>query len=637
MNHDDDLTASHWDDVVSPNSNIMDPEFNAFNELSVKDEESNDEEEDTNTNDTNTNTTNTNTTTTNDTTTTARSELDQMHELRREERQEHRSELLDQLADKNDSFGDNLELSVVSPTRTDGQLFGDDKSPVKVKSGGSKSSTKSGKLFKRPRKFAASTNVNHLNQGPEADTLGPLGTNDTVKDSESLTSGKEELVKEAEAPLYSLDQEQKPSSSQVSPTKKDTLPPTPKPGPEDGANQLDITVSDPMKVGDITNAHIVYTITTKNKNLDVGKFPKQQEPVTVMRRYKDFRWIYHQLQNNHLGKIIPPPPTKQTYIGRFNESFIENRRLSLEKMLNKINHIGELSNDEDFIMFLISEDFSNQAKERERISGSGASLQNNDALDNDSGNDSIIDNPIAGSSSGGSNGFMSSLFSMSNKIDEPEEYFEQKRLYVENLEVNLKNFYRAIEVVINQRIDIVNIINELTIAIDELSGLEVSKSTTSLLLAFNDVQLKLRDNMDRVNLQDHLTLGFTIEEYLRTIGSIKFVFDKRLKIYQQYQNLNGDLLKKKSQLNKSKLKNQVDKINILTFEIDKLTSRTTNFEKMFNTISDTIKIELEKFEFEKIDDFRNSVEIFIESSIESQKESIELWETFYERQNLSTY
>jgi len=69
--------------------------------------------------------------------------------------------------------------------------------------------------------------------------------------------------------------------------------------------------------------------------------------------------------------------------------------------------------------------------------------------------------------------------------------------------------------------------------------------------------------------------------------------------------------------------------------VDKLKAKVQTFEKKFNLISETIKLELERFEFEKIDDFRNSVEIFIESSIESQKEAIELWETFYERENLS--
>lgn len=80
---------------------------------------------------------------------------------------------------------------------------------------------------------------------------------------------------------------------------------------------------------------------------------------------------------------------------------------------------------------------------------------------------------------------------------------------------------------------------------------------------------------------------------------------------------------------------QNDKAGNLNFEVDKLRAKVQTFEKKFNLISETIKSELERFEFEKIDDFRNSVEIFIESSIESQKEAIELWETFYERENLS--
>lgn len=59
----------------------------------------------------------------------------------------------------------------------------------------------------------------------------------------------------------------------------------------------------------------------------------------------------------------------------------------------------------------------------------------------------------------------------------------------------------------------------------------------------------------------------------------------------------------------------------MNFEVDKLKQRTESFEKSFKEISETIKQELENFEYERIDDFRNSVEIFIESAIESQKEA----------------
>lgn len=96
-------------------------------------------------------------------------------------------------------------------------------------------------------------------------------------------------------------------------------------------------------------------------------------------------------------------------------------------------------------------------------------------------------------------------------------------------------------------------------------------------------------------------------------------------------------MKKEDSLDRlnSRYKSSVDKINQVSFEVDKLKQKVSHYEESFKSISDTIKAELDNFEMEKIQDFRNSVEIFIESSIESQKEAIELWETFYERQKLT--
>ncbi|EGV65262.1 Vacuolar protein sorting-associated protein vps5 [Yamadazyma tenuis] len=663
MNHDDDLTASHWDDILSPSthtsynaasSTYLDPEFNGFQDLSLGDPDNttthhDDTEPESSEEDSHqapsahhevqessyavdsvTESPNYNHSSAYDT---ARSELEQMHELKKEERAKQKSKLMDELA-SNDDFDHQLEQSVMAATPGDNfdSLFNDAKSPIKFDlSADVKSKNGKSKQFKRPRKFSSQKNAKNLKSTPakENENLGPLGSTDN-KSTDNLSmksaNAKEELVKESEAPLYDLSKDAQREQQARTPAAIAAIKAhNGEHDPSKPKNHLEITVGDPMKVGDITNAHIVYRITTKNKNLEPSTFPQQTEPFIVTRRYKDFRWIYHQLQNNHMGRIIPPPPSKQTYIGRFNESFIENRRLSLEKMLSKTSSIPDLSNDPDFIMFLTSEDFANESKERERISGSGASLQNND----------MLDNPADTSSA--NNGFMSSIFSISNKPQEPEEFFDTKKHYIEALESNLQNFYSAIELIINQRIDIVNIIEQITVAIQELTDLEISKKTSDTLAAFNEVQIKLKDNLDRVNLQDHLTLGFTIEEYLRIIGSIKYVFDQRLTIYESYQNNLSDLNKKKTSLTKYKSRNQVDKISQLNFEIDKLQTKTDSFEKRFKTISDTIKQELENFELEKIDDFRNSVEIFIESSIESQKESIELWETFYERQSLSSY
>ncbi|EAZ63673.2 protein involved in Golgi retention and vacuolar sorting [Scheffersomyces stipitis CBS 6054] len=680
----DDLTASVWDDVVSPHSepatygNVASsssgPLAAEFNDMSIQDEQENEDKEsnedtnhenydhhqeeqnrpyDYNHNEDyhyNTNSSfNTNSNTFN------------TGKLKKEERKEHTHQLLSELTQGAED-SELLRSGTVSPKAVTSAeaLFNDKDSPIKMNKAALAESenlkSPRGKIklktssFKtpRPRKFNAKVNVSHLQgtENSEKNPLGPLGSesDDSKGDKASVISSSraEILFREAEAPLYEIQHNSKTSPQKpVSDEQKNGE------DARDDLNQLEITVGDPMKVGDITTAHIVYAIRTKNKNPNATSFPgATDEFITVSRRYKDFRWIYHQLQNNHPGRIIPPPPTKQTYIGRFNENFIENRRLSLEKMLNKISNISVLSNDADFVMFLTSEDFINESRERERLSGSGASTQNNDFLDNATtlGDDGAASTASLSSSvstpiiSGGGSGFMSSLFSISTKINEPDEYFSHKRQYVDELEYNLKQFYNAIELVGTQRIDMIGVLDEISLAIDELANLEISKVTTELLSAFSEVQLKIKENLDRINLQDQLTLGFTIEEYLRIIGSIKFVFETRSKIYQQYYNFNQELLKKSSQLDKltRKYKAPVDKVNSLTFEVDKLKQKTSAFENSFNSISETIKEEMENFEYEKIEDFRNSVEIFIESSIESQKEAIELYETFYERQNLAS-
>lgn len=612
----EELTASHWDDILSP-STVVDSYKLYEDRDDSSDHESGEESAvpAANSNDYN-------------------FEAEQLSQLRLDERSQTKAKLLEELAPESSespSAGpggsgiaaeeEKTAQSSDSKPSSTGPLFNDSSaSPIKyTETQNGEEGLTAKKKFKRPRKFSSLKNAKHLN----AD-LGPLGSENAVKTA-NKSSAKEDILKESEAPLYNIEgtSSKTPQTAVLASPEPDSVNNEGKKTPQvSKGNNLEITVSDPMKVGDITNAHIIYTVTTKVKSESVPFY--RPEPYVVTRRYKDFRWIYHQLQNNHMGRIIPPPPSKQTYIGRFNESFIENRRLSLEKMLNKISELP-LSSDEDFIMFLTSEDFVNESKERERISGSKASLQNDLSLDNS------VD---AKEQQGG--GFISSIFSISNKVEEPDEFFTEKRHYIETLESNLRNFYQAIEVIINQRMEMITVVEQMNETIDELVELEISKNTSNVLLAFNDVQVKLRESLDRINLQDHLTLGFTIEEHLRTIGSIKYIFEQRNKIYSSYKNNETELNKKRQQLNKYRLKNN-DKAGTVNFEVEKLTEKTDKFKTNFETISNVIKEELENFDMERIEEFRNSVEIYIESSIESQKESIELWETFYERQQLYKY
>lgn len=629
---EEDLTASVWDDVLSPNTGKasifanMESSTNAFasmdpfrsdneNESSANEHDHDDPEEAENPKDQNSD---------------HYSEIqhqdnyqnEQLHDLKKE----HTQQLLSELTNDSNGNIDNLGESIISPKRVNASesLFNVKDSPIKilpdVPTSGKRIVTKNSLKYRtnpRTRKYNSKSVVTHLvdQESTDADPLSL--SNNVVPDVKS--SGRN-IIEETEAPLYEISPKKKKEDTLrelAKPTGEATPRPSTQPHPK-----LDIVVGDPIKVGEITNAYIVYSIRTR---ANAENFPKE---VTVSRRYKDFRWIYSQLQQNHPGRIIPPPPSKQTYIGRFNESFIENRRLLLEKMLTKMSNISILCNDADFVMFLTSQDFNVDSKDRE-----------NDltVLETSEASAAVAAAAADASAAAGSSGGFMSLFSITNKLADPDVFFTQKKQYIDELEGNLRQFYKSLELIGTQRLDLIGVLEEISLTLDELSSLEILKVTSDLLLAFSEVQLKLKENLDRINLQDQLTLGFTIEEYLRIIGSINHVFDTRLNIYQQFQTFSGELAKKQQQydkLNKRYGAAPSDKIGGLEFEIGKLKLKSENYEALFINISGVIKEEIANFEFEKIEDFRNSVEIFIESSIESQKEAIELYETFFERQNL---
>lgn len=62
--------------------------------------------------------------------------------------------------------------------------------------------------------------------------------------------------------------------------------------------------------------------------------------------------------------VVAPPPEKQA-VGRFDTNFVESRRAALERMLNKIAGHPILQHDADLKIFLESEAFNVDVKNKE--------------------------------------------------------------------------------------------------------------------------------------------------------------------------------------------------------------------------------------------------------------------------------
>lgn len=463
----------------------------------------------------------------------------------------------------------------------------------------------------------------------------------------SPSSRKQKFIKEAEAPLFNVDRDQvleynrqpqlSPSSSTsgINSAQESTNSNT-KLIEDENIVKFDITVGDPLKVGELANIHVVYTITTKSKSELLN-----HEETTVTRRYRDFLWLYHQLLNNHPGYIIPPPPEKQMY-GRFDDKFIENRRLALENMLNKISKRKILQDDPDFIVFLQSENFAEESKVRESI----VAHNTDNSLDSSSAsinNDTPIDTmaqilnateSLGISDSSSSGGFFSSLIGLNiPKYVEEDPFIIEKQSYIEDLDSQLRQLSQSLDMILEKREELTVSLHDVTVVIQQLIDLEVNVEITDLLNNFEELQSKIKEILERGNLSQVLTFGSTIDEYVRLIGSVRNCFENRLKICNSVATLKQHQEKKEHNLAKFKGKNQNQPDKIKKYEdelsrINNVLAKQLKFKEDFDKI---FKSELNRFEFSKIKDFKNMVEIYWESLIENQKILIELWESFYEK------
>ncbi|KAI9845209.1 MAG: Vacuolar protein sorting-associated protein 5 [Thelocarpon superellum] len=439
-----------------------------------------------------------------------------------------------------------------------------------------------------PPQKEAPTKANNARAAPSTPPLSSI--NKSMMDSVDLADDDDEPAGRARTPppVNPPWTPQSPRQTQRSVSVEQAAKPT-----------FDITVGDPHKVGDLTSSHIVYQVRTKTSS----KAYKQPE-FAVSRRYRDFLWLYNQLHNNNPGVVVPPPPEKQA-VGRFDTNFVESRRAALERMLNKSATHPILQHDGDLKLFLESEAFNVDVKHKERKE------------------------PGLGESKG-----MFSSFGLSvgtaGKFIEHDDWFHDRRIYLDALENQLRALLRAIDTVVKQRKELADAAGDFSASLHSLSTVELSASLSGPLDALSALQLRIRELYDRQAQQDVLTLGITVDEYIRLIGSIKQSFQQRQKAFHAWQAADNEMQKRKATQDKllRQGKTQQDRLNQLSADVADAERRVHQARLLFEDMGRLMRGELERFEREKVEDFKSGVETFLESAVEAQKELIELWETY---------
>ncbi|KAL6940797.1 hypothetical protein ACO0QE_004715 [Hanseniaspora vineae] len=568
--------------------------------------------------------------------------------------------LLNELAPEEDPLAEIKEAAVTETDPLSGALFNDtDRSPLKsddfsgswepktsIPSSLKAHGTKPNRLFNITRKTALKKNTKMaqpIDQKVFTDPLAKLVEQAEFVD-EPLNEDTSTKDQSDSSNNYSKANPETVSNSPQAPKSNLTEKSLPKRPQEQKITEIqeehsfseplyEIEVTDPTKVGDITSSHVEYKVRSKFSD---------DEHHIVARRYRDFRWLYRQLQNNHWGFIIPPPPDKQI-LNMFTTDLVETRRSQMSLMLNKIASMSVLNTDPDFIAFLKYDGakLSTYSKSRNQDTLARSVNDANDLSEvhmseislfgHERGMDfyrlsggADIESFLKKKLKGG--GFLTFYAAPTPKYSEPDGYFSSQQDSIGLLKEQLKDIFKALELVQQEKLELASVTKEFALSLNSLIDLDVSVSLTKVYRDFSQVHMNLQESLNRSSQMENLVLGSTVEEHLRTLSSCLAVFNQRQKLGTILVLLEQTIQNMKVSVSKSK----GDKVVKQKEELEAFEQYHSTVKQSWKKISETIKSQMASFDKQRIVEFRNSIEIYLESAIESQKEAIEIWETFYQ-------
>jgi sorting nexin-1/2 len=195
-------------------------------------------------------------------------------------------------------------------------------------------------------------------------------------------------------------------------------------------------------------------------------------------------------------------------------------------------------------------------------------------------------------------------------------------VYLDALENQLKALLKAMDTVVTQRKGLAEAAGDFSASLHSLSTVELSPLLSGPLEGLSDLQIRIKELYERQAQQDVLTLGITIDEYIRLIGSIKMAFEQRQKAFHSWHGAESEMQKRKATQDKllRQGKTQQDRLNQLNADVVDAERKVHQARLLFEDMGRLMKSELERFEREKVEDFKSGVETFLESAVEAQKE-----------------
>ena len=371
-----------------------------------------------------------------------------------------------------------------------------------------------------------------------------------------------------------------------------------------------IAVGDPTKVGDPVRGYTVYTIRTHTNSPHY-----RRSDFSVLRRFSDFLWLFECLTANNPGVIVPPVPDKHPF-GRFQDTFIETRRNALQRCLEKITSHPVLQLDPDLRLFLESDCFAAEAKNRKA--------------------ENVPDKT----------GILATW--TGPKFVEQDDWFDSRRLFLDSLEAQLRGLSKSIEAASKSRLDMALAMGDFASSMANLAESDLGSAMCAAIGRLSNLASREKETNEELATADVVNLLNLSDEYVRFISSVRLAFVSRIKCFEKWKNQEREVGRLKQAREKARQQGRLgDRVNQSLAEIGEvcpLSSRShvcvliasmqadrkaRDAGSEFETVSRLVKSEFARFEKERVEEFKRTLEKHLDLQITRQKEIITAWEEYH--------
>lgn len=218
----------------------------------------------------------------------------------------------------------------------------------------------------------------------------------------------------------------------------------------------DVAVTNPISQGEGRSMHVTYLVVS-------GGIEKR-------RRYSDFQWLYQRILTEAPGSVIPIIPHKRTALigeAQYSQAFVEERRRNLQVFMQgvfRVPHIQTIS--PSFVTFLSApEDQLDNAKKQ--VEAANPSLLSTKDMDAEQDNVAEAKKGLGNLIAKAKTVTQTKFGNMELLETKDEKEIAALKLYVDRMEVHVKEMQMCSEKLIKSTSDKLTAINDLGVKISE--------------------------------------------------------------------------------------------------------------------------------------------------------------------------